>query len=656
MGKGKEKRKRSGAEPGREAGRHSVWDNYRVAFSWMRKTEGTAYFFLQGLEVALAVIQPFLTMALPGAVVYLLGSGREPGRIFLALAGYVLVLQGMHVARGYLGGKCKKKQMLLRLKLGAQFFGASMDADYQSLESDTGQKMQLAAGWNLYYGNEKGIEAFVRVFWMFLTNLAGLILYSVVIGRQNPGILGLSLLAAVLAACIHTCTYKYSVKYDEKYEKVWQEYIKLGQEVLASAHGKDIRLYHMWNWFAGEFDRLKREFVYWGDQWWKCCKRNAVLAEKCLAFVRDVLVYGYLIRQMMQGNMGLGAFLIYVGVVAGFGSWMTPLLDAFNAVLENNKYMGDYRAFLEFAVNGAEGGSAEALPEDEMTGKSGSFRSRRRAKDGRKEDSCPQKKEMSGKAHDIYLEHVSFRYEGNEEDTIHDLTLTVTAGEKIALVGVNGAGKSTLIKLICGLYRPSSGRIYLDGRDVTEFPAKDYYKEFAVVFQDVFAFSFPLADNVTCQDTASADQERLRISLQKAGLWEKVQTLEKREQTYMNKEIDASGVSLSGGELQRLMLARALYKDAPVLILDEPAAALDPIAESRLYEKYYDMTREKTSIFISHRLSSTKFCDRILFLENGRITEEGGHEELLARDGAYAAMYRTQAQYYQPGNMRMETV
>lgn len=212
---------------------------------------------------------------------------------------------------------------------------------------------------------------------------------------------------------------------------------------------------------------------------------------------------------------------------------------------------------------------------------------------------------------------------------------------------MNGAGKSTLIKLICGLYHPTSGRIFLDGKEISGFYAKDYYREFAVVFQDVFAFSFRLGDNVTCAVETDADKERLRASLQKAELWDKVQTLENRERTYMNTDIDVSGVRLSGGELQKLMLARALYKDAPVLILDEPTAALDPIAESRLYEKYYEMTREKTSIFISHRLSSTKFCDRILFMEDGRITEEGGHEELLARQGAYAAMFHTQARYYQ---------
>ncbi len=616
--RGKERAKR-GDGTGHPPGTHSLWGNYRMAVRWMRELEGRAYFFFQGANVGLSVMQPFLAMALPGAVVFLLGSGWDPGRIFLALAGYVFALQGMQVAKGYLEGLCNKKRLLLRIKMGEQLFGATMDADYQSFESKTGQKKLMDAVWNIYYGPEKGIEAFLKGFGNFMKNLLGLILYSVVIGRQSLGILALSLLIAGAAAAIHVYMHKRALKYDEKYEKAWQDYNELGKEVLASAHGKDIRLYHMWNWFSREFEALKESFVHWGQMHWKCNSRNGELAEKCLGFVRDILVYGYLIYQMMQGNMELGAFLVYIGVVAGFGNWMTPMLEALTSILEHSKYVGDYRAFLEYSREGAEG----ARPGEEGA------------------HGC-----KPGSAHEIRLDHVSFRYEGKQEDTIHDLSLTILPGEKVALVGMNGAGKSTLIKLICGLYRPTSGKIYLDGKDVSGFSPREYFKEFAVVFQDVFAYSFSLSDNVACREEASAVPERLRDSLEKAGLWEKVQSLEKKEHTYMNKDIDPSGVALSGGELQKLMLARALYKDAPVLILDEPTAALDPIAESSLYEKYYEMTKEKTSIFISHRLSSTKFCDRILFMEGGRITEEGTHRGLMERQGAYENMFRTQAQYY----------
>ena len=220
---------------------------------------------------------------------------------------------------------------------------------------------------------------------------------------------------------------------------------------------------------------------------------------------------------------------------------------------------------------------------------------------------------------------------------------------KNIIVGTAGHidhGKTTLIKLLCGLYRPTSGKIYLDGQELQDLSQREVFQEFAVVFQDVFAFSFPLSDNVSCVDCGREDSERLRGSLEKAGLWERVQALPKGAQTFMNKDLDEAGVALSGGEVQKLMLARALYKDAPMVILDEPTAALDPIAESEMYERYDELVHGRTAVFISHRLSSTRFCDRILFLENGRIVEEGSHESLMRAGGAYAELFAIQAKYY----------
>lgn len=594
--------------------KYQIRKNCRDAFGKYAGIMGVRYPAAMGGNVALSVIQPFAAMALPSAVVYLLGSGREPEIIFILLAGYVLILQAMQIARGYLSGVDQKGRFLLRISMGTELFGAVMDADFQELESGKGQKKLRAGMPNIYSGNSTGIEAYLGAWGDAVVALSGLIVYSVIIGRIRIWILLLLFLVAGLVMAVNLLADRRKVIYEEKYVKASNQDLRyLKRETLVPASGKDIRIYRMWDWFQKEFDKINGEMAHWIGKV-RNCRTGAASFGHAAAFARDLLVYGYLIGLMGQGEIDLAAFLLYVGIVASFSGQMSALTEAVNTILENSRPMNHYREFLEFSRAKHGGNEAPANP---------------------------------GRRHEIRLEHVSFRYEGSGEDAVRDLSLTIKPGEKIALVGVNGAGKSTLVKLICGLYRPTSGRILLDGQDVRKLSPEAYRKEFSVVFQDVFAFAFALSDNVSCKAPEETDPDRLAQSLRDADLWERVQKMERKEQTSVGRELDEQGVTLSGGEMQRLMLARALYKDAPVVILDEPTAALDPIAESGMYEKYYEMTREKTSIFISHRLSSTRFCDRILFMEDGRITEEGNHEKLMEKQGAYAFMFHTQAQYYE---------
>ena len=207
-----------------------------------------------------------------------------------------------------------------------------------------------------------------------------------------------------------------------------------------------------------------------------------------------------------------------------------------------------------------------------------------------------------------------------------------------------------MIKMICGLYRPTSGRLLINGFDTSRFTPEEMYQWCTVVFQDFHLLAATLAENISCMPEERTDYQRVHFCLDKVGLGSKVTSLPQGLNSNMTKELDPEGVVLSGGELQKLMIARCLYRDRPILILDEPTSALDAVAESKVYQEYYELTKQKTSIFISHRLSSTKFCDRIILLSNGRIVEEGTHEQLLARKGKYASMYTIQASYYQEGD------
>ena len=242
----------------------------------------------------------------------------------------------------------------------------------------------------------------------------------------------------------------------------------------------------------------------------------------------------------------------------------------------------------------------------------------------------------------IFCDNISFKYSEDSPYIIRNLTLKIKAGEKVALVGANGAGKSTLIKLICGLYKPTSGEIYINNYAIHDIEAREVFKIFSVVFQEFVLFPFTVAGNVAMLPNAQSDYDRVSECLNNAGLTEDDVNLNSR----MIKAAHEDGIELSGGQIQKLLIARALYKNAPAFLLDEPTAALDPLAEENLYNKYNELVRGKTSIFVSHRLASTKFCDRVLFMDGGDIIASDKHGNLLHTCADYAKMFNAQNKYY----------
>ncbi|MEG1027132.1 MAG: ABC transporter ATP-binding protein, partial [Oscillospiraceae bacterium] len=376
---------------------------------------------------------------------------------------------------------------------------------------------------------------------------------------------------------------------------------------------KDIRIFGLKPWLQDIENNSKKAYrafitkaenIYiWGR-----------IAELVLSFLRNGIAYIYLIYLVLNNGLSIAEFLLYFSAVGGFTEWIVGILDNMTILYRQSLDISSLMEFLEYPEpflfeNG------EKLTIDK------------------------------NKAYEIKLENVSFKYPSAEKNTLTNINLTLHPGEKLAVVGPNGAGKTTLIKIMCGFLDPTQGKVLLNGYDIRKYNRFDYYKMFSAVFQDFSLLASTIAVNIA-QFDENIDMPLVKSCIEKAGLTQKIESLPKKYNSKLNRKVYDDAVELSGGETQRLMLARALYKDSPIIVLDEPTAALDPIAESDMYQKYNEMTNGRSSVYISHRLASTRFCDRIIYIADNCIAEEGTHEELLKLGGKYAELFEVQSKYY----------
>ena len=452
-----------------------------------------------------------------------------------------------------------------------------------------------------------------------LTNVICFIVYLLLLAQVGPWVAALciALSAAGYFAGEHIRAWRYRHREEEAALMHKADYVVYRSRDMKLA--KDIRIFGIGPWLTElyeKYTRLMQDFyvkAYRQDMW-------ADLLDVVLALLRNGAAYGLLIAMALEGKLTAAAFVLYFTAVSGFTQWVTGIFSGLGELHQQSLDLSAMREFLE---------------EPELF----------RFEDGKP---LPVKEE---RLYTLELRDVSFRYPGADHDTLSHVNLTIHPGEKLALVGKNGAGKTTLIKLLCGLYDPTEGQVLLDGEDIRQYNRRDYYKHFSAVFQQFSVLAGTMAENVAQTNSEKVDLPRMWDCLERAGIADKVRELPRKENTHLGREVYLDGIDLSGGQMQRLMLARALYKDAPVVVLDEPTAALDPIAESDLYQKYSDLTGNRTNVYISHRLASTRFCDRILLIENGGIAEEGTHEELLSRGGRYAYLFDIQSKYYKEGAM-----
>lgn len=380
--------------------------------------------------------------------------------------------------------------------------------------------------------------------------------------------------------------------------------------MLEERRADDIRIGHLDHFLDVQFGKAMEHFL---PMYLDFARFSAITDGKnaLLSLLSNFAAYLVIGARALYGVLPIGDVLLYAGSVTRAMSDLQTFLATGSEFDYINSYLSTYEDFI-------------AQPSMAYYG------------------TLPIEKRDDGQ-YEFAFHDVSFSYPGTNIPVLEHVTLSFAVGEKTALVGRNGAGKTTLIKLLCRLYEPTSGYITLNGIDIRKYSYKEYTQAFSVVFQDFHLFSLPLDENIAAG--TEIDEAALQSSLAKVGLTDRVQQLPQGVRTRLYNN-NGSGVDLSGGEAQRTAIARALYKDAPFVILDEPTAALDPIAEAEIYEQFSQMTAGKTAVYISHRMSSCKFCDRIIVLDHGRIAEDGTHDTLLANHGIYANLYETQAQYY----------
>lgn len=496
-----------------------------------------------------------------------------------------------------------------------------MTTDYENIENaKNGDLFQKANQANAYLSG-----GMLGVLEDAAASLLGITAFSAILAALNPALIFMILFPAVAGYYIN----RHKIQWVWKMADNWQVFERQLEYMIHTGsefgHAKDVRLFGMQRWFSDINKRCFKKRLLWYEQQDAWERRHDIFSYFVQAF-GNFAVYGYLIYKVMQGETGAGDFVLYMNAAGSLSFSVRDWCDKFSSfhwLSKNVEWLRQYGTMQDR--------ERKLLPEQYADHNISSEL---------ETHSCKEQEQE----YEIEFCNVSYTYHGAKEPTIKNLSFTLHKGEKLALVGPNGAGKTTIVKLLCGLYDPTEGEIRLNGLPAADYPRKQYFKLFSTVFQDIELLPATIAENVA--GSPNPDKERVQECLKRAGLYEKVQSLPQKEAARLVKSVYDGATDFSGGQIQKLALAKALYKDAPVLLLDEPTAALDPIAEQEMYQEYTNLSRAKCSLFISHRLASTRFCDRILYLEQGRIAEEGTHAALMQAEGSYAKLYHIQSSYY----------
>ena len=588
----------------------NVWFMIKLAWTSGEKKVLALSLITALLAVCLNMINLYISPAILSALEQHLSFGKLIGTITLFSAALMVV----SAASTYVKANTMFGRLSVRLEVTNMLNHKAATTSYPNLHNDIFDKI-LTKALECIGNDDSPGEAIWDTLTNLITNGLGFIIYIQLLNRIQPVLIFVILITTAASYYVTYRTNGYAYRHrDEEAEYVRQiRYLCSNGQIPEGT--KDMYIFGLRSWLEDLYRKSlaayrafqhKAESVYiWGR-----------IADVVAAFLRNGIAYWYLIDLVLGQELSIAQFLLVFTAVGGFSQWVTGILQELSKLHQQSLSIATVRECLDFPEPFQLTGGQPISP---------------------------------AQSYRIDLESVSFRYPGADAYTLQDINLTLHPNENLAVVGLNGAGKTTLIKLICGFLDPTEGRVLLNGTDIRTFNRKEYYTLFSAVFQNFSVLADTVAVNVS-QSHDEIDLERVKACVFKAGLSEKIDSLPQGYQTNLNRKIYEDAVELSGGETQRLMLARALYKDAPFIILDEPTAALDSIAEADIYQKYHEMTQGKTSVYISHRLASTRFCDRIILIDQGKIAEEGTHDQLILAGGRYASLYKVQSKYYNEGD------
>ena len=568
-----------------------------------------------------AAFYPFLAVLLPR---YLLEELTRPAgarlqALALILGIFFLASAILGFCRHYIKGFCIRRFTLLRLNYAGNLCSKLMTIDYRYME-DAHFFDQYEQSFRATQNNGSGIEGNYAKMFEAPSQILTILILVLLIGSRSP----LLLLGLALHLYVSFIVQQKGLRYRfDRREELGHQYRRKSYYANTSAdfsYGKDIRLYHLADRILAHFDTAIEGYTQIIRQI-ENRKLLLSLAALCTLLLSDGLTYGILSFQVFRGQISIADYSMYVSAVLSLTQTATIFLTALASFVQDGQYIHDFFRLSDAPLTSSRG--------NHLAFSSGTLR--------------------------VEFRDVTFRYPGTDRDVIRHLNLTIEPGERLAIVGINGAGKSTLVKLMTGLFDPTEGQILINGIPTTEFSREALQEMFSVVFQEIHTFAFPLRENVTCS-IAPADDNRVIQALTAAGLREKLASLPKGLDQTMLKIIDPDGTEFSGGEAQKLAIARALYKDGRMVIMDEPTSALDALAEKEIYRSFDRLIAGKTAVYISHRLSSTQFCDKIALFNGEGLAEYGTHEELMALQGEYHHMFTVQGKYYQKGASRHENL